>query len=58
MSYHSAFSTRFGKVRGICVYQQYHVASFVANFGIWVSGNVIEELGTCIRHCLCGVGLL
>ncbi len=40
------------------MYRQYHVACFVLNACIWVCGNLIEELLTCICHCPCAIALL
>jgi hypothetical protein len=57
MSCHSTFTTWFGKVGHIYVYQQYHGACFVSNACIWVCSNVAKELVTCINHCPCAITL-
>jgi len=58
MPHGPAFAAEFGEVGGVCVDGENHVASVVADAGVGVRCNVIEEFVACFRDCLGSVGLL
>ncbi len=49
----TAFATWFGKVGGIGVDHQYHVAGMELDVCIGMGGDIVKELVTC---CLEGLG--
>jgi hypothetical protein len=52
-----AFAAEFGEVGGVCMDGKNHVTGMVADAGVRVRCNVIEELMACFRISMGAVGL-
>ena len=52
-----AFTSNFREVRGVCVDGENHVTGMVADVGVGMRRNVIEELVACLHNSLGSVGL-